>query len=255
MRLNKFISHNSKYSRREADKLIEEGRVNINKKIITDFSYQVEKNDKVYVNGKPLFIKNRWSVIVYHKPKGELVTKKDERERKTIYHSLPKRFFNYIPIGRLDFASSGLILLTDSPEVATILMRSSLERVYYLKVKGSVGLQVEEAMQKGIFLEDATKGAFRDSKIKSMEIKPFLSYRIIKNEPTFSKLKVAIAEGKNRELRRFFGYFGNEVVSLKRVSFGGVSLDMLKEGKYRFLSSAEYNNLRDFIKERRKDEV
>ena len=80
-----------------------------------------------------------------------------------------------------------------------------------------------------------------------MQIAPFLGYKIIKNSPTFSKLKVAIKEGKNRELRRFFAYFDSNVVDLKRVSFGGIDLGMLKEGKTRFLTKSEYQSLHDFL--------
>jgi 23S rRNA pseudouridine2605 synthase len=186
-------------------------------------------------------------VLVYHKQKGELVTKKDDRGRKTIYENLSKRYHHFIPIGRLDFASEGLLLLTDSSEVATILMNSALERVYYLKIKGSVTDEMIEAMKNGLIAENATKGAHPKSKIKSMEFSPFLYYKIIKNDPRYSKLKVAINEGKNRELRRFFGYFDADVVDLKRVEFGGVSLDNLPKGKSRFLSKSEYHSLHTFI--------
>ena len=250
MRLNKYISHSSKYSRREADKLIEEGRVRVGREIITDFSYQVERNDKVYIDSKPIIRNNQYTVIVYNKLKGELVTKKDDRGRQTIFDTLPNRFKNFISIGRLDFASIGLILLTDSPRIATIMMNSKLERIYYIKVKGRISPLVEDAMKNGIFIEDATKGAYKETKVKSMDVKPFIGYKIIKNANDYSKIKVAISEGQNRELRRFFAFFDNDVVELKRVSFGGIDLGMLNPGKYRFLTNTEYDNLREFIKDR-----
>ena len=246
IRLNKLISHNTKYSRREADKLIKEGHVKIGYNVVKDLSTKASFEDKIYIKGKRLYRKNHFTVIVYHKKKGELVTKKDDRGRKTIFDSLPKRYAHYIPVGRLDFTSEGLILLTDSSEVATKLMNSNLERVYYIKIEGFVTEAMEEGMKNGVFI-DSKVGAHKDSKIDSMQIAPFLGYKIIKNSPTFSKLKVAISEGKNRELRRFFAYFGSKIVDLKRVSFGGIDLGTLKEGKSRFLTKSEYQSLHDFL--------
>jgi 23S rRNA pseudouridine2605 synthase len=135
IRLNKFLSHNTKNSRREADQLIKDGKVVIKGKTITDIGHQVMKGDKVYLNGRFVHRKNEFTVLVYNKAKGELVTKKDDRGRKTIFDNLSKRYHHYLPIGRLDFASEGLILLTDSPSVATALMTTNLEKYIILKLK------------------------------------------------------------------------------------------------------------------------
>lgn len=245
-RLNKYISHNSKYSRREADELIKNGKVKMKDKVITNLATQVLKGDKVYIHDRFMHPKNEFTVIVYNKLKGELVTKKDDRGRKTIYDNLSKRYHHFIPIGRLDFASEGLVLLTDAPDIATALMTSNLERVYYLKIKGRVTQAMENGMKEGLSAEFADKGAHAKSKIVSMDFKPFLWYKIQKDDPNFSKLKVSITEGKNRELRRFFGYYDSEVMDLKRVEFGGVSLD-IAPGKMRFLSKTEYHSLHTFI--------
>ncbi len=247
IRINKYIAHNTKYSRREADELIKSGKVKVKGKVVTDLSTKITPKDKVFIHDRFVHKKSEWTVLVYHKQKGELVTKKDDRERKTIYDNLSKRYRHFIPIGRLDYASEGLLLLTDSSNVATILMTSPLERVYYLKVKGNITEEIEEAMKKGLIAEDATKGAHSHSKITSMEFAPFVEYKIIKNLPTYSRLRVTITEGKNRELRRFFGYFDREVTDLKRVEFGGVSLDGLKAGKHRFLTKSEYHSLHTYI--------
>ncbi|MCH9813167.1 MAG: rRNA pseudouridine synthase [Epsilonproteobacteria bacterium] len=245
-RLNKFLSHNTKYSRREADEVIKAGKVKIKGKVITDLSTMVQKGDKVYVNNRFVHTRNEFTVLVYNKQKGELVTKKDDRGRKTIYQNLSKRYHHYIPVGRLDYASEGLILLTDSPDVATALMTSDLERVYYLKIRGEVTDAMTEGMKEGLVAEFATKGAHEKSEIVSMNFAPFLWYKVQKNDPKFSKLKVAITEGKNRELRRFFGYYDSEVMDLKRVEFGGISLD-IAPGKMRFLSKSEYHSLHTFL--------
>lgn len=247
MRINKFISHNANYSRREADELIKNGKVSINGRVINDFC-EVSDNDKVRINGRLIKKKTEFSVIVYHKPKGELVSKKDDRERRTIYDSLPKGFSKFVSIGRLDYASEGLLLLSDAPAIATALINSDVEREYYLKIKGEISPNVITAMKDGFFAKDATKGAHAKTNIKSMEFAPFAAYEIFGSSGGYTKLRVLIKEGKNRELRRFFGYFDLEVMDLKRVSFGRVELGMLKEGKWRYLSAAEYSDLRDFLK-------
>jgi 23S rRNA pseudouridine2605 synthase len=190
-----------------------------------------------------------YTVIVYNKPKGEIVSKKDPQGRRIIFDSLDKKYKHFMPIGRLDYSSEGLILLTDSVDVANKLMHSKLERIYKIKVNGEIHKKVEEAMLNGLELEDATTGAHEKSKIKSMNFEPFIAYQIISNNKNFSKLKVAIAEGKNRELRRFFGHFGLEVMDLKRFEFGGISLNNLPTGKSRYLTKDEYKDLRLFLNE------
>jgi len=105
MRLNKMISHNTHYSRREADELIKQGLVKVDGKVVEDMATQVTFKNKTELGGKMLFEKHGYSVIVYHKQKGELVSKKDDRGRKTIYETLPAKFGHYHSVGRLDVAS------------------------------------------------------------------------------------------------------------------------------------------------------
>lgn len=249
MRLNKFIAHYSTYSRREADKVVQDGYVRVNGEIEENPATQVdEKADVIYVSGKLISRQEKYTVIVYNKPKGELVTKSDPKGRKTIYDSLPKEYKHFIPVGRLDFASEGVLLLTDASHVATSLMTSDLERRYKIKIKGEVTTEMEHAMLNGMFIEDATAGGHSHSKITSMEFKPFLGYQIQKNAHNYSTLKVAISEGKNRELRRFFAHFDAEIADLKRVSFAEVELNNLPEGKTRFLTRSEYSALFTFLK-------
>ena len=250
-RLNKFLSHNSNYSRREADKLIEEGKVRVNNKVVTDLATKVSADDKVEI-GKKIIKEEKnkmYTVIVYNKPKGEIVSKKDPQGRRTIYDSLDNKYKHFMSVGRLDFASEGLLLLSDSVEVVNALMHSDLERVYKIKVNGLIKPNVEQAMQQGITLENATSGAHKDSKIKSMSFAPFLAYDIQTNTPKHSKIKVVISEGKNRELRRFFAHFDLQVMDLKRLEYGGVSLNNLPTGKTRYLTKEEYKNLRIFMNE------
>jgi len=253
MRLNKYIAHNSSYSRREADVAIQKGFVRVNGEIEQNPATQVQEGvDIVYISGKQVSTQEKYTVIIYNKPKGELVTKNDPKGRRTIYDGLEKKYKHYIPIGRLDFASEGLLLLTDASKVATALMESDLERIYKIKIKGEVTREMESAMLEGMVLDDATAGGHSHSKITSMEFKPFIGYKIQKNQPNYSILKVALSEGKNRELRRFFAHFGAEITDLKRLSFAEIELNNLPTGKTRFLSRSEYSALHKFLKEENK---
>jgi len=251
VRLNKFISHNSKYSRREADKLIEEGRVSLNNIIVTNMATRVTNNDFIEIDNKKIFHNpnKQYTVLVYNKQKGELVTKNDPRGRKTIFDSISPQYKHFTPIGRLDYNSEGVLLLTDCVDVVNKLTHSSLERTYKLKVTGPITDEIVHAMERGMKLTDATRGAHSHTDIISMDFEPFIGYQIQTNNTNFSKLKVKIAEGKNRELRRFFGHFDLDIVDLKRLDFGGISLNSLPSGKHRFLSRDEYKNLRAFIEE------
>jgi 23S rRNA pseudouridine2605 synthase len=253
-RLNKFISHNSRFSRREADELIKAGKVSIDGKVIGDLSTKVGFKTIVKVNGRTVKVDftRASTVIVYNKLKGEIVSKNDPQGRKIIYDTIGKKFSHFIPIGRLDYASEGMLLLTDDPTIATALMTSDLERVYKLKIEGEVTKAMISAMDNGITLDDATAGAWDNTNTINMEFKPFLGYQVQTSSAKYSKLKVAISEGKNRELRRFFAHFGSKVVDLKRVSFGGINLNNLPSGKVRYLESDEYENLRSFMKDQNK---
>ena len=253
-RLNKMIAHRSDYSRREADQLILDGKVKIDGKVVSDLATQVTDENEISVSGKKLLPKNaKYTVIAYHKPKGEIVSKKDPQGRKTIFDSLGNEFKRFTPIGRLDFASEGLLLLTDSSQIADALMNSDLERQYNIKIKGFVTPAIERGMNEGLELRDATAGGHAKSKIKSMTFAPFVGYRIIKSAPNFSRLSIILKEGQNREIRRFFAHFDADVLDLKRVAFGFTHLNALPEGKTRYLNKDEYDKLHQFLKERPND--
>jgi 23S rRNA pseudouridine2605 synthase len=253
IRLNKAVAERSKLSRREADKAIQEGRVKVGRHIETNPARQVGEEEKLFLNGRLLKTPTaEFTVIVYSKHKGELVTKSDPRGRKTIYDTLPKKYSHFIPIGRLDYASEGLLLLSDSARVAEALMKSDLERVYNIKIDGPVTDEMIVAMKEGYFAEDASKGAHQQSRIGSMQFAPFNDFKIIKNGKNYSRLRVSISEGKNRELRRFFGCFDRKVLDLKRVAYGWVELNALPEGKIRFLEKSDYAKLHKFMKQSNK---
>jgi 23S rRNA pseudouridine2605 synthase len=248
MRLNKYISHNSKYSRRDADRLIASGEVTVNKKRADNFGYEVQDGDHIAVKGTPIRERTELTMIIYNKPKGVLVTKKDDRGRATIYHKLAGKFRHFIPIGRLDYASEGMLIMTDSPKVADIMMRSGLDRVYNIKIDKPLTNEMRDAMRDGLILEDARAGGHEKSKIFSMEFEPFIDYQIRGVSSNFTKLRVTIAEGKNRELRRFFGHFDAKILDLKRVAFGGIELNNLPTNKTRYFTRREYDDLHKYLK-------
>lgn len=249
IRLNKLVAERSEYSRREADELIQKGYVKVDGEVVTNPADGFDKFADISVKNKRLKPPTDFfTAIVYNKPKGELVAKSDPRGRKTVFDSLDNEFKKFIPVGRLDFASEGVLILTDSSKVATALMNSNLERTYNIKIKGDITKQLEDAMLNGIELKHSKVGAHEKSAPVDMKIEPFIGYKIVKNTPTFSRLSVKIAEGQNRELRRFFAHFNREVADLKRVSYGFINLNALPTGKTRYLNKEEYKNLRDFIK-------
>ena len=248
MRLNKFVAHYSTYSRREADRAIQEGYVRVEGEVETNPATQVdERYAKVSISGKKIIPTEQFTVIVYSKPKGELVTKNDPKGRRTIYDTLDKKYRHFIPVGRLDFATEGLLLLTDASRVANALMTSRLERVYKVKIKGEVTPEMEAAMSNGLSLDDATAGGHEASEVMAMDFAPFYAYQIKKNRPDYSILKIAIGEGHNREIRRFFSHFNAEVADLKRLGFGAIELNNLPTGKTRYLTRSEYSSLRRFL--------
>jgi len=248
MRLNKFIAHYSTYSRREADRAVQDGYVYVDGVLEDNPATQVdERHANVVVSGKKVMPSDQFTVIVYNKPKGELVTKNDPRGRRIIYDSLDNKYKHFIPVGRLDYATEGLLLLTDASRVANLLMTSSLERVYKVKIKGPISEAMEMGMKKGLVLDDASAGGHELSNVTSMNFAPFFAYQVIKNKGDYSILKIAIGEGHNREVRRFFAHFDAEVVDLKRLSFGGIELNNLPTGKTRFLDRSEYVHLREYL--------
>ena len=255
MRLNKYIAHNTKYSRREADALIESGEVTLDKKPLKEFGYEVQEDDRIFVKGRAVKVTSELTIIVYNKPKGVLVTKKDDRGRATIYHKLPGKYRHFTPVGRLDYASEGLLLLTDNIEVATALMESGLDRTYNIKIDKPFTTEMMNAMKEGLVLDDARAGAHEKSKIYSMEFAPFAHFELRGEGKNFTKLRVTITEGKNRELRRFFAHFDAKVLDLKRVAFGGIELNNLPENKTRYFTRREYDDIHKFMKRWRTNKI
>ena len=224
MRLNKFLSHAGVASRRKCDEYIESGKVQVNGKKVTDFSYQVQLDDMVLCDRRLVENSNERLVYLLNKPKGYICTNQDTHDRKKVVDLLPSndRLFT---IGRLDRDTTGAILVTNDGDLANQLMhpRFKKEKIYLAETKDDIEDKLLPELSKGIKLE---KGEFAKGQIKRLDR---YKGRIL--------WEVILTEGKNREVKRIFENFGTNVVSLHRHSFAGLNVNNLKIGKYRQLNS------------------
>lgn len=231
MRINKFLAGAGISSRRNADKIVAEGRVKVNNKVITEMGYDInEINDTVTVDGKRVNYISKMTYVMLYKPKGCVCTASDEFNRKTIFNyvDLDKRLFS---VGRLDYDSEGLLLLTNDGAITQKLTHPSNEipKTYLVKVEGTVPENDLARIRKGITLDD---GSLVRGKIKLKNI-----------ENNISAFEMTIYEGKNREIRRIFEAVGKDVVFLKRIKIGELRLGGLARGAYRYLTEREIEYL------------
>ena len=231
MRINKFLSSLGIASRRAIDKYIEEGRIKVNG-VIASTGIDVTEQDEIYIDNKKIET-NRIEEKVYfmlNKPLEVLSASSDDRGRKTVVDLIKtdKRIF---PIGRLDYMTSGLILLTNDGELFNRLVhpKSEIYKKYYIKVFGEVKKEEIEELKKGVLLED---GKTLPAKISG-----------IKYDKNKTSMYISIREGRNRQIRRMIEKFGYKVLMLRREKIGELSLGDLKEGKYRELTKEEIEYL------------
>ena len=231
MRLNKFLSNSGLASRRKCDQLIEEGKVFINGKQVTELGSQInEKKDKVTVEGKTITLPSSFVYIKLNKPKGYACTAQDEKGRKTIYDLIDseERLFS---IGRLDYDTEGLILLTNDGDFANKVAhpKFNIDKEYRVTVEGEIKESEMAVMRKGVVV---------DGQRMPSAIVNFISY-----ENGNTKLSVIIDEGQNRQIRRMFEAIGKTIKLLKRVRIGQVRLGGLRRGDYKDLTEVELNSL------------
>lgn len=231
MRINKFLSSLGIASRRAIDKYIEEGRIKVNG-VIASTGIDVTEEDEIYIDNKKIET-NRIEEKVYfmlNKPLEVLSASSDDRCRKTVVDLIKtdKRIF---PIGRLDYMTSGLILLTNDGELFNRLVhpKSKIYKKYYIKVFGEVKKEEIEELKKGVLLED---GKTLPAKVSG-----------IKYDKNKTSMYISIREGRNRQIRRMIEKFGYKVLMLRREKIGELSLGDLKEGKYRELTREEIEYL------------
>ena len=231
MRLNKFLSNSGIASRRKCEEIILDGKVCVNGKVVTELGTIInEKKDKVTVEGKPVKLPSSFVYIKLNKPKGYACTASDEKGRKTIY-DLVKCEERLFSIGRLDYDTEGLIILTNDGDFANQVghPKYNIEKEYRVTVEGEIKESEMAVMRNGVVIDG--------ERMPSAKIE-WLSY-----ENGFTKLSVVIDEGKNRQVRRMFEAIGKSIKLLKRVRIGAVKLGGLSRGEYRDLTETELNLL------------
>lgn len=235
-RLQKQISALGYCSRRKAEELIVKGLVKVNGTVVTELGTKVDPNDVIEVEGVTLS-KQEKEYYVFNKPREVVSTTSDDKGRKTIldYFDIDTRIY---PIGRLDYDTTGIILLTNDGEFANLMMKpsSNIKKVYLAKINGILSLEEINILKKGIKVKGIS---YNIDKIKVKKVDK------AKNT---SMVEITIHEGKNHEIKKIFEYFNLDVLKLTRLSYGSISLGDLPSGKYRKLSIHEVKVLYSEIK-------
>ena len=233
-RLQKVIAQSGITSRRKAEQLIVDGKVKVNDKLITELGTKVSTDDKIEVNGVPLE-KEQPVYYMLYKPRGVISSVKDDKGRKVVTDILvgiPERIF---PIGRLDYNTSGILLLTNDGAFANQLMHPKYEvdKVYVAKIKGTPEKKDLSHMRKGVKSDK--------------DILKAIDYNILLSDKTKNTtiLELTLREGKNKHVRRMMEQLGYPVVKLKREKYGMLTLQGLQPGDYRQLTPKEVKQIRN----------
>jgi 23S rRNA pseudouridine2605 synthase len=232
-RLQKVIARAGIASRRKSEELIKEGRVKVNGKVITELGVKVTPSDKVEVNGVQIEKEEPVYFLLY-KPRGVISSVSDDKGRKVVTDFFPYQQERIFPVGRLDYDTSGLLLLTNDGEFANLLMhpRNQIDKVYVVKSKGIPSKENLRKLERGIHLED---GKTAPAKVKMLSVDKQKQTAII---------EIIIHEGRNRQVRRMFEAIGHEVLKLKRERYGFLTLHGLSAGDARELTHHEVKLLR-----------
>ena len=234
MRLQKYLASCGVASRRNAEKLIAEGHVTVDGVRITEMGVQVEEGQIICVDGREVKPEAEKHYILYHKPAGEVTTVSDPEGRKTVldhFRDYPVRLY---PVGRLDYDSEGLLLLTNDGDLTERMLHPSMEveKVYLARVSYQVTEQEARRLAAGVMV-DGRKTARAKTKILSVQ-------------NLFTDMLITIHEGRNRQVRKMVEQIGHEVVMLRRIRFGPIKLGDLPRGQWRNLTSEELDALKKY---------
>ena len=230
VRINKYLAECNLGSRRSVEELILSGLVEVNDTICKDLSMQINPDtDRVTLNGKVVKSKKQNIYIMLNKPPKYVVTKKDEFNRKTIFELLPKFKSNINPVGRLDYDSEGLIILTDDGDFANSMIhpKSKVPKVYKVTVTGKVNSESLKSLQEGVEID----------KVKTLPAKVFVKDR----SNVGTTLRITIYEGRNRQIRKMCEAVNLKVMKLKRLQIGELKLGKIPVGMWRELTQREIN--------------
>ena len=233
MRINKYLATCGIASRRKVEEYITSGRVKVNGKVETNLSADILENDVVLFDDKIVELKNEFEYYMLNKPKGVVSSASDDRGRKTVT-SLINTSERIYPVGRLDYDSEGLLILTNDGELTNKLTHPKhlISKTYLVKIDSKITEQEIVTLENGVVI-DGYK--LHPSKIKLLE-----------NGKKFSKLEVVIFEGRNREIRKMFETLKKKVIFLKRVKIADLKLDNnLNRGQYRKLTHSEVDYLKN----------
>lgn len=232
MRLNKYIADAGICSRRKADELIANGNVRVNGAVVKEMGCQVEDGDMVQVNGTTIESAGKKVYVAVNKPLGYITSMDDDKGRATVAElvsDIPERLF---PVGRLDYNTTGLLIMTNDGQLTYTLTHPKHEvyKTYIAKVAGVLSDTRLAKLRKGVDI-----GGFVTSPAK---------VKVIKQLPRHAVVEISIREGKNRQVRKMFAAVGNKVQELQRVAIGDIRLGRLMEGHYRKLNREEIEYLK-----------
>jgi 23S rRNA pseudouridine2605 synthase len=249
VRLNKYISASGIVSRRKADELIIEGRVSVNSVTVSKLGVKIEPDkDKVKIDGELIVhrtkIGNSYIYILLNKPSGYITTTADEKKRPTVMDlvNINKRIY---PVGRLDFDSEGLLLLTNDGDLTNKLTHPGFEvdKTYLVKINRPIDEKQLTRLREGVYIEphDSTNKWGKNSQKK---IKTSKARVDIVPDSERKQIKITIHEGKNRQVRKMFETMGLFVRKLKRIEYGNLNIKGLKTGEWRYLKPEEVQFLK-----------
>ncbi|MBS0183566.1 MAG: rRNA pseudouridine synthase [Nitrospira sp.] len=239
VRLQKLIASTGLSSRRKAEMLIVSGRVSVNGKVVTELGTKVDPaRDHVKVDGKHLTSAQPFVYLMLNKPKNVMSTLDDPGGRTTVKDFLRGVYVRVFPVGRLDFDSEGLMLLTNNGELAQALLhpRYHVPKTYLIKVKGVLKDEEIARLERGVRLDDGMTSPAHVKKVRKVEAN--------------SWLEITIREGRKHQVKRMLDAVGHPVLRLLRIRMGPLSLGNLEPGEFRFLTDREANALRELVDER-----